>query len=567
VAGQSNSSNALPWLARMIAQQCAVDVRFDPKASTAYITAQRQIVLPALPADDPNSTALTLGYLVHEAAHARFTDFGAGKGAPPLQEAFHQVIEDLRIEKAIQAVLPGAAGYLAGAWELVYADGKVMRPGDQARDAAFEDLWAWLMAFCRWNALGLAPAAGDLPKGRAAVLHHLGDERTKACEEVFEASLLCNSTTDTYDRAADLLRILRMERSEEESPESDDDVEAAGGESDETDAGDDSSGGASEQPDDASCSAQEPESLEEVVLPPEMVNPMEMSAQELLARLLVKAREEARAEGKVAVFHVAASAEDRVEKLQPGDGPALYARARQATTALRARLQHLLRTLTESKVEVSRRGRPQVTQLWRLRTGNPYVFEDEQEGPVINTALTLLLDVSSSMRGRGGELNSKIELTKLTAMAVLHALEGVDGFATAAYAFPGEGGNGLKVSKVKGFGDRVQRVSSAIAGLTADGGTPLAAAVYAVGPEIAATPKALKILVVVSDGEPDDVEAAKKALHDARAAGVEVIGVGIKQDLSHLVPTSQVINEPTELAPALFKILSERQAQFLRQAA
>ena len=87
----------------MIAQQCKVEVRFDPKASTAYITAQREIVLPAVPANDPKATALTLGFLVHEAAHARFTDFEVGKGAPPAQDKLHQIIEDLRLETVCES--------------------------------------------------------------------------------------------------------------------------------------------------------------------------------------------------------------------------------------------------------------------------------------------------------------------------------------------------------------------------------------------------------------------------------------------------------------------------------
>lgn len=128
--GQATQSRALPWLARMIAQQCKVEVRFDPKASTAYITPQRVIVLPAVPANDPKATALTLGFLVHEAAHARFTDFDVGQDAPQAQEALHQMIEDLRIERLIQSVLPGAANYLIDAWDLLYQEGKVARPGD-----------------------------------------------------------------------------------------------------------------------------------------------------------------------------------------------------------------------------------------------------------------------------------------------------------------------------------------------------------------------------------------------------------------------------------------------------
>lgn len=567
----------------MIAQQCKVEVRFDPKASTAYITAQRVIVLPAVPANDPKATALTLGFLVHEAAHARFTDFEVGQDAPPAQDALHRMIEDFRIERLIQGVLPGAATYLTVAWELLYQDGKVQRPGDAPGASAFTDLATWLLAFCRCQALGLDAAAEDLAKGRANVVHHIGEELTRACEDVFDACTLCSSTLDTCDRAGDLLRLLgAFPKDEEDQPGQDSlnggsepgEGPAASAPAQADGLGDPATGVGGEADDadeqllaDLFGSGQAMQAYLADEAARELSDPMDDGARELLNLVLVQSQQDAAACGQTLRLQVGASIAERSKQSRPGDGAALFARARAATTALRARMQHLLQTLTESKVEVGRRGRPLVTQLWRLRTGNANVFEDEEDGPAVDTAVTLLLDVSSSMQGRPRDEHRPIELTKLAAMAVVHALEGVHGVESAAYAFPGEHGNSLGVSRVKSFHQRAQQASSAIAGLVAEGGTPLAQALYAVGPEIAASRRALKVLVVVSDGDPDDREAAKAAIRSAEAAGVEVMGLGIKQDLSHLIRKSEKVDSPEQLAPALFKLLSQRQAQFLRQAA
>lgn len=583
MARHATQSRALPWLARMIAQQCKVQVRFDPKASTAYTTAQREIVLPAVPANDPKATALTLGLLVHEAAHARFTDFEVGKGALPAQEALHQVIEDLRIERAIQIVMPGAAGYLAEAWEMVYQEGKVQRPGDVPAASAFTDLASWLLAFCRWQALGLQAGAADMPKGRAHVVHHIGEELTRACEDVFDACTLCSCTMDTYDRAGDLLRLLGVFPKDDEGSEDQDSTVAEGNQGAGpcdgaqalamgTAAAEPESGIALD-PADLDCmdlSGSDQEDLQACLAKQaaeEFADPMGDVAKDLLRLVLAQAQRDANAKGASLRLQVGASIGERTRLSNPGDGAALFAKARAATTALRARMHHLLQTLTESKVEVGRRGRPLVTQLWRLRTGNPNVFEDEEDGIAVDTAVLLLLDVSGSMQGKNADKTGPIELAKLAAMAVVHALDGVQGVECAAYAFPGERGNSLCVSRVKGFQQRAQQASAAIAGLVADGGTPLAAAVYAVGPEIAASRRALKVLVVVSDGDPDDREAAKAAIQSAEAEGVEVMGLGIKQDLSHLIRNSERVDSAEQLAPALFKLLSQRQADFLLQAA
>lgn len=599
MAASGTLSQSLPWLARIIAQQCKVSVRFDPRASAAYTTSRGEIVLPALPGNDPQTTALTLGYLVHEAAHARFTDFEVRKGASAHQEGLHQVIEDLRVERAIQVVLPGASGYLYATWSLLYQEGKVQRPGDQPAADPYSDLWAWLLSFCRWQSLGLEEAGEDMAKGKAHMVHHVGQELTEECESIFDACTLCSNTLDTYERADDLLRLLGLlprDRDDDAQPAAanedlttfsdaypdiepgaEAEAEAA---ADPFGGGDDaapgvgdllqstrSSGQASGVPSESTGRGETELGLQAAQVLAVHEDPMSEGARELMVLLRTKAQQGAFDEGKSLRLQVGASVSERVRKASPGDGAALYGRAKASTVALRARLHHLLQTLTESKVEVGRRGRPLVTELWRLRTGNANVFELEEDGPELDTAVTLLLDVSGSMKGTTGSRSSPIELVKLAAMAVTHALDGVRGLECAVYAFPGEQGSTLQVSRVKGFHQHARQASSAIAGLFAEGGTPLAEALYAVGPEVAASRKELKVLILISDGDPNDVPSAREALASAECQGIEVLGLGVQHDLSHLIRRCEQIDSAEQLAPALFKLFSQRQAEFLRKAA
>ena len=66
-----------------------------------------------------------------------------------------------------------------------------------------------------------------------------------------------------------------------------------------------------------------------------------------------------------------------------------------------------------------------------------------------------------------------------------------------------------------------------------------------------------KIIVVVTDGEPDSIAATDIALETAFKAGFEVYGIGIRNVcISRLLPkTSRIIWNLTELVQALFDLL------------
>jgi nitric oxide reductase activation protein len=67
-----------------------------------------------------------------------------------------------------------------------------------------------------------------------------------------------------------------------------------------------------------------------------------------------------------------------------------------------------------------------------------------------------------------------------------------------------------------------------------------------------------KILLLITDGEPDAVIPVKNAVKAALAHGIEVLGIGIKTYsieafLSH--DSCRVINDLSGLAPAMFSML------------
>ena len=90
-----NISKSLPIVAKAMGDQMGVNVVI--RGNTAA-TNGKTIYLPELPKDDAEATLLARGFLDHEAAHVRLTDFSVTEEDPYLKNLTN-IIEDVRIEK------------------------------------------------------------------------------------------------------------------------------------------------------------------------------------------------------------------------------------------------------------------------------------------------------------------------------------------------------------------------------------------------------------------------------------------------------------------------------------
>lgn len=66
-----------------------------------------------------------------------------------------------------------------------------------------------------------------------------------------------------------------------------------------------------------------------------------------------------------------------------------------------------------------------------------------------------------------------------------------------------------------------------------------------------------KIILVVTDGEPDSITSATQALDHGRRAGFEIYGLGIvSQSVGDLMPgKSKVVGTMSELPEAMYSLL------------
>ena len=99
--------NCLPLLASVLGEQYGVQVHIGGKTAC---TNGRVIYLPSLPVDcEPELLALARGFVDHEAAHIRHTDFDALQAAnlDPVTFDLFSCLEDWRIEEKLSAIFPG----------------------------------------------------------------------------------------------------------------------------------------------------------------------------------------------------------------------------------------------------------------------------------------------------------------------------------------------------------------------------------------------------------------------------------------------------------------------------
>jgi cobalamin biosynthesis protein CobT len=184
----------------------------------------------------------------------------------------------------------------------------------------------------------------------------------------------------------------------------------------------------------------------------------------------------------------------------------------------------------------------------RLALNDTRLFLHQEEKTEVNTAIMILVDRSGSMQ------HQKIEVASKTAYVVAEALDSIPGCFAAVAAFPV--GNSDGVAPLVRFGERP---CSSKFGMSAGGGTPLAQALYWAGVELLKREEPRKILLSVTDGEPDDLRTTKRAIRWLLEQGIEPMGLGIcEESVRTLFPTNGVVYSVEELPPALFGMLQEK---------
>ena len=185
-------------------------------------------------------------------------------------------------------------------------------------------------------------------------------------------------------------------------------------------------------------------------------------------------------------------------------------------------------------------------------------------------AFALLVDTSGSTNTQLADGRTVLDVERMTLLLASEALASL-GDPYAMLAFSGVGRHGVHVRTIKGFEEHdTIAARRRIAALTPQDNTRLGAALRHATAVLNAQPAQRRVLLLLSDGQPNDVELyqgpyaiedSRRALHEARAEGVVTFCLTVEQEereyLPHLFGRTgyRVLGRPEQLPGALLEVV------------
>lgn len=556
INSSTSLARALPIVARALGRKLNVNVRIGGQRAT---TDGNTICVPELPLHDPDVATLTYGYLGHEAAHVRYSDFTIAPGdfASPLHKRLAAVLEDVRIEKVIGDSYPGVKQNLSRLCGKVIEEGGFSTP--KPDDHPAEKLAKYVMFRLRSSYIGQtaidnladeteAIYRATTPKGLAvkidAIISGIQNARNER-DIVAMAGRIVESIKEESEKQSE-------SSSTQPQPEQ---QQEASGESDQKQNGDDSS----QQQNTSQDSDSTPATCDQSKQLNDLLNATEDNLGQDYGKVVeglltssagVSVREQGRSLGAglgyaEEVVGTAANALD------------LIARTRASTNALTTRMRDLLAASQSERTSTGYSG-PRIvpSKLHRVGVGDGRIFSRRQRTTALNTAVAILVDRSSSMDGRF------MEVARESALAVSLALDELSDVQQTVAVFPGVNS---PVQKLAPFGEPIRRHAGRFGNVVASGGTPMAEALWWAFDELMARDEERRIVFVITDGElstnkelPNSYHAVRNLVDLATRSGIEMMGIGIHaKDVAQVFPKHCIIEDINELPKSMFHMLED----------
>ncbi|ORJ61325.1 VWA domain-containing protein [Geothermobacter hydrogeniphilus] len=597
-----NITKSLPIVAKAIGDQMGVKVIVG---GTQAATDGETIYLPTLPEDNDEAVILARGFLDHEAAHVRLTDFSVEKGSTPLMAGLANIIEDVRIEKKMGQLYPGCAVNLRNLANHLAEKGEF--DPDWADPASL--LCGWILSRCRNRVLKQAGLIPLFERINNILSQLIGQSLLDRVDKLLDQVGVLDSTQESTALAKKIMKLLQQEQQqsqcqcrqegsgEDDAPQQND----GGGEQEQEqnenqekdqedrsksgtdeeqnsrsdcqgDSNSDGNGGTRNQEDghqadpDGEASSGSGTDKDHNNGNPAAGSASAQQRSESLRKILSSQQEDYGDIGEMvaeklegmAVFPETAG--ENCSMLYPGETfaddlqlsipPDLFD-VRKETSALRSRLGSLIQASKLKRSCAGRSGR-RIDQrvLARLPVGDTRIFRRKEEKTAVNTAVIVLLDRSGSMSG-----NNRITLAAQATLALADALYAVPGVSVSVASFPGKNGSVVPLTP---FGASPARTINNY-GICPDGGTPLAHALGWAAVQFAHRQESRKILVVATDGVPSSPGLVLAYLKRLAAQGVEQIGLGIEDQglCGNYFPNYRTVRTVSELPNAMFDMLKD----------
>jgi len=525
---------SLPLVAAVLGKKYGVNVAIGGDKA---FTDGKTIQLPGLSLDnDETLIGLARGYIDHESAHIRETDFDLLRKArlTPLEMNIWNNLEDWRVEHKLADIFPGCRRNFN--WLIRHFFG-AKNMDEQIPPVNLIPDWV-LLTVRSWD---MDDITQSMEKIEPIIETHYPGliERLKSILQ--EVRTKCLTTDDSIfyaKKIVSLLENMAKEKSPSGLPQN------KGGTSSEN--------GKSADPEQVSREVENgnhqrsnsQKQLEQLINASSNDLPKNMGdvlAEDLAKRVPDNPQEMIR----VAVVGNRMFKAFTPEKLQE---------TRKSSSALKTRLQSMMQAMLLKRSRIARQGRLATNLLHKITVSDPRMFIQHEEKQGFNTAVHILIDCSGSMINR-------MDLTTMACHALAKALESVKGINVGVTAFPAK----PPFCIVSGNDDMAAVCPMVIHGeplhsqfhTKASDCTPMGEATWWVLQQMLPLKESRKIILILTDGAPDCLASMKDAIEHGRKLGVEFYGIGIDDNtIKVMLPHhSCTIRNLSELAPAMFGIM------------
>jgi hypothetical protein len=578
-------------LARILGRRFNVQIIVDPLVGTAC-TDGRQIRVPPLDLASKEDVELLEGLIDHEAMHCRLTDFEV-RGETQLEDALSNVFEDVWGETDFAGIYPGTRRTIKRTTEIMVQRG-IIGAKLNGREHPAELVGSTLVNGLRSRVLGQDCLEEAFLHNHELLKQAVGDP---LADKIWETALevrSIHSTTGAYELTRKILGLIKDEQQEQQqqrqraggdgqgdsqsesgnsqsdgSGQSGDEEQEGGGKGDNnrkadgpgegqgqagTKGGDGDSGNGSPAGDgkdesgkqegratggthDAASDAApgsgnaaggasgevDPARLEQTL---QAIGEILGASQEDFGKTDLGQIVEAAVKKmpKVDLDHPLPEAPTRAD----GWDADIAVSARMLRNTLASRLGHLFDTQEETKVWLGKSGRRlDGAQLSGVPTGTRNVFRKLEYGDEVSVEVSLVIDCSSSMRRALTPTSSRMQAAQAVTVALGDVLDMHDiPFSVTLFA--------KSVCAYKPTGHGWRPAKRCIVGLDESGDTKTGHAVVEGSKDILFSDRERRIMLVVTDGVPDDVDFAVSESAEIQKTGVQVRYVMIGGDHGEL---------------------------------
>ena len=544
------------------------------------------IWIPAFDAQRREQETLCWGFLAHEAAHVRYTDFYLDYEGSVFCRRLTNLLEDIRIEKAISQEYPGAAFSLAEVVRQLVAEGRLGAP--KKSDPPVKVLNDSLLAILRFEVLGQKALEQEATKAREVMkacfprplldsLHGLlgkvpdlksTKEALNLADQIIELfQNLSNDNSESQDSGEEGSG--KPENSSEDQETSSQHSEMQGQEvKPDSVSGDDlesdSAEGKGDNPEnlsgsdnqavfkneDASEKAEDllsqKDSLKQILESSDFDWPEDLF-ESVAGELESWSSEQSAGFSAVTttptVDEVVISSEDREAAKD------LLWKVKSESAQLAAQLTGLVQAKTLTRDRIGKRGmRIDGKRLHKIALDDGRLFKRRSESIEINATVHISLDISASMA-------SRMPLAREAVLALIMALKPIKGVRVTASAYPGTVAE--RVYPIVSGKESDLGVAGTLSALDSHDSTPMATGLWHAVHQICQSNAERRLILMITDGAPDidHHDAVVDLVKRCSYSVIDVLGLGINIQLSEeLFPKSLMIEQLYQLKSSLFTL-------------